>query len=252
MARSGKPSRQRATFGKSEICGADSGGTRIRWSTSKVGKPHADTKKAPPDSASWRSPGSCEKISSVRLCSRLPITETTSGAPVRHPPLTVSALPQTRENATTSCQPWPVPPSAWPQVSPSSQAPKTSLPLPSLPVQPSQPASWQALPSQPVSWPVLLSSQQVWPRPLQQASWQVRPSQPASPLPWQVLPSSLPVLQQLLPPASWPALLLPWPLPPSAWQQVLLSSLRLRPSQSLLLRVLSLPVPWTPALWMTA
>lgn len=93
MARSGKPSRQRATFGKSEICGANSGGTRIRWSTSKVGKPHADTKKAPPDSASWRSPGSCEKISSVRLCSRLPITETTSGAPCQAPALDCFGTP---------------------------------------------------------------------------------------------------------------------------------------------------------------
>lgn len=250
MARSGKPSRQRATFGKSEIYGANS--TRIRWSTTSAEKPHADTKRAPPDSALWRSPGSCEKISSVRLCSRLPSPETTSGAPCRAPALDCLGTPPTRENATTSCRPWRVPPSAWPQAPLSSQVPKTSPPLPSLPVQPSQPASWQALPSQPVSWPVLLSSQQVWPRPLQQASWPVLPSQPASPLPWQVLPSSLPVLPQLLRPASWPALPLPWPPRPSAWQRVLLSSLQLRPSPSLLLRVLSLPVLWTPALWMTA
>lgn len=162
-----------------------------------------------------------------------------------------------REDATTSCRPSRALPSAWPQVPLSSPVLKISLPLPSLPVQPSQPASWQVQPWQvqpwqPVSLEALPSSLRVSRRPSLQASWLVPPSPPALPLPWRVLPSSLPVSQQLSLPASWPVLLLPWPPRPSAWQRVLLSSLQLRPLPSLLLRVLSLPVPWTPALWMTA
>lgn len=183
--------------------------------------------------------------------------QTTNGAPVRHPPLTVSAPPPAREDATTSCRPSRVLPSAWPQVPLSSPVLKISLPQPSLPEQPSQPASWpvqpwQAQPWQPVFLQVLPSSLRVSPQPSLQASWLVPPSPPALPLPWRVLLSSLPVSQQLSLPASWPVLLLPWTPRPSAWQRVLLSSLQLRPSPSLLLRVLSLPVPSTPALWMTA
>ncbi len=211
-----------------------------------------DTKKAPPDSALWRSPGSCEKISSVRLCSRLPTAQTTSGAPCEAPALDCFGTAPGEGSATTSCRPSPALPSAWPQVPLSSPALKISLPQPSLPEQPWQPASWLVQPWQPVSWQVLPSSLRVSPRLSLQASWPVPPWQPALPLPWRVPPSSLPVSPQLSLPASWPVLLLPWPPRPSAWQRVLLSSLQLRPLPSLLLRVLSLPVPWTPALWMTA
>jgi hypothetical protein len=146
--------------------------------------------------------------------------------------------PSEGRNALTSCRLSLALPS-WPRVLLSSPVPKTSLPLPSLPVQPSQPASWQ----------VLLSSLLVSPQPSQPASLPVQPSQPAS---WPVLPSSLQVLPQPSQPASWPVLLLPWPPRPSAWQQALLSSLQSQPSPPLLLQVLSLPVPWTPALWITA
>lgn len=183
----------------------------------------------------------------------LPSTDPASEAPIRHPPSTVfSTVLRERRNAITS---WPSrsrpSPLAWPQALLSSPLPKTSLQPLSLPAQPSWPVqSWQAQ-----SWQAQLSSLPAWPRPLQPASW------PALLLPWRAQPwpvllSSLPVLPQPSQPASWRALLLPWPRRPSAWQQVLLSSQRLRPLPPLPLLVLSLPVPalpvtWMPALWMT-
>ncbi len=201
-------------------------------------------RNAPPDFAVRRSPGSCEKLSSLRLYS-CPGTDPASEAPVRHPPSTVfSTVLRELRNAITS---WLSPsralpsPSAWPPALLSSLPPKTSLQPLSLPAQP----SWPVQP-----WQVLLSSLPASPRPLQPASWLVLL------WPWLVLLSSLPALPRLSRPASWPALLLPWPRRPSAWQQVLLSSQLLRPFPPQLLLVLSLPVPslpetWMPALWMT-
>lgn len=212
---------------------------------------------APPDFAVRRSPGSCEKLSSLRLCllARAPNQRARRLSGTR--PQLSSVLPSACEERRFTSWPSPsqAPPSAWPQALLSSRLRKTSLPPLSLRAQPSWPVQ---------SWQVQLFSLPALPRPLQLASWpELLLPWPAQPWPWQVplwpwqaLLSSLPVLPRLSRPASWPALLLPWPRRPSAWQQVPLSSQRLRLSPPLLLPVLSLlvtslPVTWMPALWMT-
>jgi hypothetical protein len=141
---------------------------------------------------------------------------------------------------------WPRP---WPPLPASLQSPWRELPWPSAllpwlqvlppPSQPVLPPTWRL--ALPPPWRLALPLPWRVPSPLQALPW-----------PWpQARLSSLRALPPL-PRLSLPVL--PWPSArrPSAWLRVRLSSLLSRPSPPLLLRVLSLPETWMPALWMTA